>query len=703
MVDEYLEQLNKYYPDSYYVKINKYDPEKFKDRDYNSKYDDKSPMNKWQEGTFKFEDAKKWVEEGGRIGWRPPAGVCVIDIDGRNEYEEDYKPGFTNPQNTAEIIKKILDEKEILYSYMHTFHGTHFIFRNEQQNIKTVQHVKCALNLDVDSRANESGYIILPPNDPYRSWGTLREFVDEVPFWLKPVSTLSKDKKNFVGMGNGDGRNDSLFRWKGSLIASKAFSEKECAEACSMINQYIFATPMEAKELSSVVRETKTQSRDNSPKPNKLNLYAEEFLSQYNLISYGDRFYRFTGQHYKKLEDIEVEQLIHQSISPDLSSSQRKEIMKFLILKTQVSIDKFDAEPFQIACANGLLDITAPSLRPASAADINTIYIPWNYNSDPQPSPLIDSFMNTLSSTRMGNGDVIPNPIKKQFLYEIAGYCLLKKNIYAKFFLFQGKAGSGKSTFQELIRKLVGYQNCSEVSLSDFDQPYSLATLEGKLVNLDDDAADRKTLENTGKFKSTIAGNAIQVRQIFTAPITIVPFVTCIVNCNKLPRIKDDTGGLYRRMIILELSNVIRNPDPLFMSKITSLDMEYFLFKSVEAINHVYKTGKFSIMHSDQELLAKFKCRQSSMNEWIYEANIQLRDIHNAPCYKLYNEFVAWAKDNNYQSMPSIFTFKEDIVSLYNVDVASSENETIGGKKTSIFKRRGNLTEEDMNFNPFMI
>ena len=59
MVDEYLEQLNKYYPDSYYVKINKYDPEKFKDRDYNSKYDDKSPMNKWQEGTFKFEDAKK--------------------------------------------------------------------------------------------------------------------------------------------------------------------------------------------------------------------------------------------------------------------------------------------------------------------------------------------------------------------------------------------------------------------------------------------------------------------------------------------------------------------------------------------------------------------------------------------------------------------------------------------------------------------
>ena len=137
------------------------------------------------------------------------------------------------------------------------------------------------------------------------------------------------------------------------------------------------------------------------------------------------------------------------------------------------------------------------------------------------------------------------------------------------------------------------------------------------------------------------------------------------------------------------------------MSRITSLDMEYFLFKAVEAINKVYNTGKFSIMHSDQELLAKFKCRQSSMNEWIYESNVQLRDIHNTPCYKLYNEFVAWAKDNNYQSMPSIFTFKEDIVSLYNVDIATAD--TDASKKTTIFKRRKEPTEEELNFNPFIV
>lgn len=694
-----LDKLNKYYPNSYYVKVAKYDPERFKGIEYNSKLDDKGPLNKWQDGTFLYEDARKWVETGGRVGWRAPAGICVIDVDGRSEDEEDYKPGITNPKQTAELIKKILDDKEVLYSYNYTFHGTHFIFKNTQQNIKTVQHMKCALNLDVDARANETGYIVLPCNDPYRSWGTLKEFIDEVPYWLKPVPTLSKDKQIFVGWGEGDGRNDSLFRWKGSLTVSKAFSEDEASTACSLINKYIFATPMEAKELSSVVRETRNdKDNEKSGKPNKLNLYADDFLSQYNLISYGDRFYRFYGQYYKKITDIELEQLIHTNISADLNAAQRREIIKFLLLKTQVPIEKFDAEPFQIACANGLLDITEPKLKPASAADINTIYIPWNYVDDPQPSPLIDSFMNTLSARRMADGEVILDPVKKQFLYEIVGYVLLKKNIYAKFFLFQGKAGSGKSTFQDLIRMLVGTNNCSEVSLSDFDQPYSLATLEGKLVNLDDDAADRKTLENTGKFKSTITGNAIQVRQIFTAPITIVPYVTCIINCNKLPRIKDDTGGLYRRMIILELSNVVRNPDPLFLSKITSIDMEYFFFKSVQAINEVFKKGKFSIVHSDQDLLTKFKCRQSSMNEWIYEQDIRLKDVHETPCYKLYNEFVAWAIDNKYQSHPSIFTFKEDIVGLYDVDIASADKDN---KKIQSFKRRKEPTEQELEFNPF--
>lgn len=127
--------------------------------------------------------------------------------------------------------------------------------------------------------------------------------------------------------------------------------------------------------------------------------------------------------------------------------------------------------------------------------------------------------------------------------------------------------------------------------------------------------------------------------------------------------------------------------------------MEYFFFKSVEAINKVFKTGTFSIVHSDQELLTKFKCRQSSMNEWIYEQDIRLKDVHGTPCYKLYNEFIAWAIDNKYQAHPSIFTFKEDMVGLYEVDISSSD---IDGKKIASFYRRKQPSEKELEFNPFI-
>ena len=74
--------------------------------------------------------------------------------------------------------------------------------------------------------------------------------------------------------------------------------------------------------------------------------------------------------------------------------------------------------------------------------EFNTIHIPWRWNPDPEPSSSIIEFMAQISG-----GDAN----KIQFLYEVAGYCLLKRNLYRKFFIFQGPGGTGKSTLSETI------------------------------------------------------------------------------------------------------------------------------------------------------------------------------------------------------------------------------------------------------------
>lgn len=161
--------------------------------------------------------------------------------------------------------------------------------------------------------------------------------------------------------------------------------------------------------------------------------------------------------------------------------------------------------------------------------DINTIFIPYEYNNDPVYSPRIDQFMKDLTNA---------DPIKMQFLYQIAGYCLLKKNLFEKFFIFQGEGGTGKSTYMNLLHLLVGGdKNCSHVALSDMDKDYYLATTISKLLNIDDDVVDGKVLEGTGRFKSVISGNIISVRQIYREVTSFVPYCTCVFSCNRLPKL----------------------------------------------------------------------------------------------------------------------------------------------------------------------
>jgi putative DNA primase/helicase len=279
------------------------------------------------------------------------------------------------------------------------------------------------------------------------------------------------------------------------------------------------------------------------------------------------------------------------------------------------------------------------------------------------------------------------DPLKIEFLYQIAGYCLLKKNIFEKFVICKGEGGTGKSTFTNLLHKMVGGDdNCSHIGLAEFDKDYYLSTLVGKLLNIDDDVVDGKMLENTGRFKSIISGNAISVRQIYREVMDFKPYVTCIFSCNRLPRIMDKTSGLYRRMILIELNNKVKKPDPLFMNKVTDLDMEYFLFKAVDGIRTAIEEGKFRITQSEQQLLEVFKRRQSPLNEWLYENELTLQDIHEHECKIFYKQFIAWCEDNGHSKKMSAFTFKEDICALYDVEIDMRKNEN-GALKQSFVKR----------------
>ena len=672
-MDKYLERINRIYPNSGFVLIKAYDPTQWVDREYDSAFDTKAPLNRWKSKPLSYEEAQTAVENGQRVGWIIPKNYVVVDIDNKDDIR------------SQSYIEKLLEKFEVKFSYNYTSKGIHILFQDPSGQIKSDSRCKCALNIDVDTRANTSGYIVLPCNDPHRRWGTWNDYVEEIPYFLKPL--LKDNTPSFIGMVDGDGRNDALFKWRGKLEQSNKLSAGEVEKSIRIINENLFASPIPNKELYATVLRERDKNEKKAIGEERENIYnriADDIVSKHDIISYYDSFYSFNGTYYKPINNIELERLIHFDVSKNITSAGRREIIEFLKIKTQVSIHEFDKDWHKIACANGILNLVTGEIEAPNKSDINTIFIPWKYTNDPAYSPRIDQFMKELT-----DGD----PLKMEFLYQIAGYCLLKKNIFEKFVICKGEGGTGKSTFTNLLQKMVGGDdNCAHIGLAEFDKDYYLSTLVGKLLNIDDDVVDGKMLENTGRFKSIISGNVISVRQIYREVMDFAPYVTCIFSCNKLPRLMDKTSGLYRRMILIELNHKIKKPDPLFMNRVTDLDMEYFLFKAVEGIKIALEEGHFRISQSEQQLLETFKRRQSPLNEWLYESEIKLKDIHMKKCIVLYNIFAEWCRENGYNKIMNNFTFKEDICTIYDVEIDMIK---VDGKISSqAFVKRGNFDEE---------
>ena len=676
-MDENLARLNRIYPNSGYVSIPAYNPDTFKDRKYDSTFDTKAAENRWKSSPLTYEQAQKCVEEGKRIGWIVPKGYVIVDVDNKDDLR------------AQEYIEKILEKFEVKYSYNYTSKGVHLLFQDPSQNIKSDSRSKCGLNLVVDTRANNTGYIVLPCNDPHRSWGQWNDYVENIPYFLLPL--CKNNTPSFIGMMDGDGRNDALFKWRSRLEETNKLTDEQVEKCIRIINENLLATPIPNNELFKTVlrKKEKSSKTEQLEKENPYNKIADDIIGRYDIISYYSNFYMFNGTYYKPITDIELERIIHFEVNRNITRAGRTEIMEFLKIKTQVTAKDFDKDWYKIAVKNGVLNLVTGEIEPPNKSDINTIFIPFNYNDDPAYSPRIDEFMKQLTG-----GDVI----KMQFLYQIAGYCLLKKNLFEKFIICKGEGGTGKSTYTNLLHKMVGGDiNCSHIGLADFDKDYYLASTVGKLLNIDDDVVDGKTLENTGRFKSVISGNVISVRQIYKEVMDFVPYITCIFSCNRLPRIMDKTSGLYRRMVLIELNNKVAKPDPLFMNKVSDTDMEYFLFKAVEGIKLAIEEGRFRVTQSEQQLLQVFKRRQSPLNEWLYETNMTRGDLQNQKCLILFKQFAEWCTNNGYNKIMTNFTFKEDICALYDMEIRQMR---VDDKHVpvQVFYKPG---EFDMEYTPF--
>ena len=649
------EKFNQCFPNSRYRLVwSQYDGEKTSEEGLKLYQGRKSPVNG---SVYTYEQLKQAMQDekyaNCRVGWIISNGYIVIDIDNNKQASKVYS---------------ILMKKQVKFAYMLSLHGGHFIFKATKDAYQTAGDI-CAIGITVDTRAAGKGYIVLPVNDTDRKWGSITSDVDTLPFWLKPIKQF-KNTADLIDLGTNSGRNDALLKHFLALMDyGKGLTTEEKVEAIHLINNFIFSEPLSERELeTTVLRQSLIDEKENHARNGKQcleELIANKILEKYNIINIGGAFHMYDGKYYRPIKEIqEIERLIHFEYNENLKEHQRKEIVKFLELKSWVSTENVNKEWNEIVFENGIYNILTDKLTPHDSSKYNTTFVPQTYYPNAEYSGVIDSFFNNLCKDE---------PDKKQLLYEIIGYCLLRRNIFSKFFVCYGGGGTGKSTYLKLIEKLVGPQNTSYLSMQDLEEKYLPSELFSKLVNIGDDISTRAIKDTPMLKKATTGEMLLTQRKFIQQPLCFVNYAKLIFACNAIPNIYDTTTGLYRRMVLINIDRPIEHPDPFFLEKLTDMDLQYLLSVSLKAVRAAISRGSLTNCLSAELALDRYRRDQSSVLSWIDEYGYTVERMNMQECNVMYEEYKAYCQQTGYLAYKK-GRFDNEICVTFNMDKKRTTN-----------------------------
>jgi putative DNA primase/helicase len=216
-------------------------------------------------------------------------------------------------------------------------------------------------------------------------------------------------------------------------------------------------------------------------------------------------------------------------------------------LKGQVEKEEaFENEDGLIHVANGVLDLRhgGIDLLPFSPQLISRNMIPVSYD----PRAGCSRFKKEL----LGLLDADDRFLLQKFL----GLFLLGRNIIQKLLILHGLGETGKSTFSEIARKLIGVTNCAELRTNLLHERFEIGSYIGKNLLIGADVAST-FLNSKGAYrlKSIVGGDLLDAERKcanfrFQLPGMFNVLITS--NSRLTTRLENDRGPWGRRLAIVE-------------------------------------------------------------------------------------------------------------------------------------------------------
>jgi len=573
----------------------------------------------------------------------------------------------------SEILFEIVQGLKIACRVYQTTRGKHFFFLNKNNN-EIIQrnckiHSQLAIGLTADIKVGiKASYSVLKFDGKEREIIYDSDHLQPLPRWLTPV----KSEYNFLEMEAGDGRNQSLFTYILKL-QSYSFDVEEIRETLRIINGYVLSDPLDENELDTLMRDEAFEKPVffNDQGTFLFGNFARYMKNTKNIIKLNNRLHIYhNGIYVDDTKLIETEMIRE---IPGLRKSQRMEVIAYLDLLIETNSKENDAN--FIAFRNGVYDISTKELLPFGPEFIMTNKINFDYNYEAY-SEIADSALDKLAC----NDDLI-----RDLLEEVIGYTFYRRNELRKAFILIGEKANGKSTYLDMIKTLLGDENTCALDLGELGDRFKTAELFHKLANIGDDIAD-DFIGNPSVFKKLTSGDRLNVERKGQDPFDFNNYAKMIFSANNIPRIRDKTGAVMSRLIIVPFKAYFSDDDPDYdpyiKYKLRSEEvMEYLIQVGLDGLERVLKRQKFTMSEKVQKELDEYEINNNPILLF-FASEPKIENECTQDVHRKYTEFCV---DNGFTPMSRI-EFSRQVRAKYDVDIV---DKTIRNRKYRMFVKKG--------------
>lgn len=582
--------------------------------------------------------------------------VALIDIDDHDQ---------------SEILIKIVEDFQIKCRVYETTRGKHFLFKNSSLD-RCRTKCKLVIGLESDIKlGSRNSYSILKYAGVERK--IIYDILDdeeyqEVPVWLTPI----KSNIDFLNMSDGDGRNQSLFNYILTL-QSAGLSIEDIRETLRIINNYVLKSPLEESEIETILRDESFQKpmffKDKAFLFDKFALFLK---NNCNIVKINNQLHIYRdGIYVHGYDKIEAEMIHH---IPNLSRSKRAEVLAYLELLTQDAQKISDAN--YIAFKNGLYDLDTDEFMDFTPNIIVTNKINFDYNPLAQ-SDLVDSVLDKLAC----HDDNV-----RMLLEEAIGYCFYRRNELRTSFILIGDKSNGKSTYLDMIKTLLGTENTSSLDLKELGDRFKTAELFGKLANIGDDIGD-DFIANPAAFKKLVSGESMNVERKGQDPFDFNNYSKLLFSANNIPRIKDKSGAVINRLVIIpfdaRFSKNDSDYDPYIKYKLRQDEcMEYLIQLGIVGLKRVLSSYSFTKSDRVEKELHEYEVNNNPILIFFEETSVD--EIENESTREVYKQYQEFCISNHFQPMSNI-EFSKQVKKHFDFIIVDKK---INGKKCRIFTKR---------------